>query len=194
MKHCPNEQCSYLRVTGQPAEYTDEAATCTDCGATLAPGGRDAWQGCAPRDASGLSIIARFRNEANAELARSKLVAAGIDARVWDAYTIAVNWLYSDALGGVKVVVARKDATEALEVLRDQVAGEVTGEVIPDAPPARMCPRCGSSNVRFQSFARRPTFLSIVLLGFPLWFGRNRYVCRSCGQQWKEFRLPAAER
>ena len=194
MKHCPNDQCSYLGVTGQPAEYTDEVATCTDCGAALAPGGREARQDRAPRAASGLSIIARFRNEANAQLARSKLAAAGIDARVWDAYTIAVNWLYADALGGVKVVVAREDAAEALEVLRDQVAGEVTGEMIPETPPDRMCPRCGSVNVRFQSFARRLTFLSIVLLGFPLWIGRNRYVCRSCGQQWKEFRLRAAER
>ena len=38
MKHCPNPACSHLRAVGTAAEYVDDRATCSDCGAPLEPG------------------------------------------------------------------------------------------------------------------------------------------------------------
>ena len=65
------------------------------------------------------TIVARFTTVGEAEAARSALDAAGIPCRIGDENTVAVQWLYSNAIGGVKVLVAEEDREAALGVLRD---------------------------------------------------------------------------
>src|SRR5262249_24260860 len=38
MKHCPSPACPHLRAVDSAAEYVDDRATCSDCGATLEDG------------------------------------------------------------------------------------------------------------------------------------------------------------
>jgi len=38
VRHCPNPKCPYRAEHGRPAEYRDDASTCSDCGAELADG------------------------------------------------------------------------------------------------------------------------------------------------------------
>ncbi|WP_298438349.1 hypothetical protein [Geobacter sp.] len=57
--------------------------------------------------AGGLVTIAQYRDLPEAGLAKSKLEAAGIVCFLDNEYTVGANWLYSNALGGVKLNVKK---------------------------------------------------------------------------------------
>lgn len=61
--------------------------------------------------------IATFINPFEAHVARGKIEAAGIHAVVIDDRTAQVNWLYTAAIGDVKVQVTDEDADRAREIL-----------------------------------------------------------------------------
>lgn len=54
-----------------------------------------------------------------AHLARHTLERAGIEAFVADEHVVGVNWLYANALGGVKLRVRARDAEEAIRILEE---------------------------------------------------------------------------
>lgn len=67
-------------------------------------------------------VVRAFSAPHEAHLACSALRAAGIDATVADANIVAVNWLYSNAVGGVKVLVREEDLAAAREILDTRAA------------------------------------------------------------------------
>jgi hypothetical protein len=64
-----------------------------------------------------LVTIATFDQAAQARLAQNALREAGIQAAVSDETLIAMDWLLSNAVGGVKVQVREEDAERAVGVL-----------------------------------------------------------------------------
>ncbi len=62
-------------------------------------------------------VIARYSFPHQALLAKSSLEVAGIPCFIADEYTINMQWLYSDAMGGVRLFVEEADVEKALEVL-----------------------------------------------------------------------------
>lgn len=68
-------------------------------------------------DPGGLVTAAAFNTIHEAYLAKSILEGAGITAFIADEYTIGVNWLWANAVGGVKVQVAEADVEEAEKLL-----------------------------------------------------------------------------
>ncbi|MDB6167216.1 MAG: hypothetical protein JWM88_80 [Verrucomicrobia bacterium] len=52
-----------------------------------------------------------------AHLLRARLEGSGITSYVRDENMIAVDWFYSNAIGGVKIDVADEDYDRALELL-----------------------------------------------------------------------------
>ena len=72
--------------------------------------------------------VARFRDPAMAELVKSKLRAEGIECGLGDEDTIKINWLWSDALGGVKVRVRADQAQRARELLDQDLSQAALAE------------------------------------------------------------------
>ena len=66
-----------------------------------------------------MRTIARFQQAEDAHLLRSLLGSRGVEAGVLDEHLIQIAWTYSDAIGGVRVVVADSQADEAVEVYRE---------------------------------------------------------------------------
>ena len=128
-----------------------------------------------------------------ANLARTRLEAAGIPCFLSNENLVALMPLYSPITGGVRLHVRQCDAAAALEVLRDVPVPLATepdeasfAANAPD-PVAPRCPRCGSSDVAFGP-ATRNTYgwwsgLLSVLLRFPV-RGR-RHHCFHCGHEFK---------
>ena len=56
----------------------------------------------------------------HAYLLRARLEGSGITAYVRDEYLITLDWLYSNAVGAVKVDVSDEDYEKALEILRSE--------------------------------------------------------------------------
>jgi hypothetical protein len=123
--------------------------------------------------------IAAFSKPEDAHLLRLRLEAGGVPAHVQDENTATVNWMLSDAIGGVKVLIEEEDAERAREILADE-----PGEV---ADPSRpVCPRCQSPDTSPADGPRRRSFLSMLLLGFPLPVNRHRWHCTQCQTTWDE--------
>jgi hypothetical protein len=59
----------------------------------------------------------------HAQLAKTRLLASGIPAFLFDDNTIRINWLWASALGFVKLQVPKVEAMEALEILRPDFGG-----------------------------------------------------------------------
>jgi hypothetical protein len=68
--------------------------------------------------------VASFDIPAKAELARNALTVAGIQAVIADSEIVAMDWLISNAVGGVKVQVWEEDAERAAAVLAEQLGDE----------------------------------------------------------------------
>lgn len=66
-----------------------------------------------------MRTIARFQQAEDAHLLRSLLGSRGVEAGVLDEHLIQIAWTYSDAIGGVRVVVADSQSDEAVEVYRE---------------------------------------------------------------------------
>jgi len=123
--------------------------------------------------------IATFSKPEEAHLFRMRLEAGGIPAFVQDEHLIQMNWLYSNAIGGVRVQIFEEDIPLAYEILQEEAVE------LPDAVPMH-CPFCGSSKTKQDELPRRLAFLSLLLFNFPFLFSKHRYECEDCGRKWNE--------
>jgi rubredoxin len=121
-----------------------------------------------------VKTIATFSKPEEAHLFRTRLEAAGIPAYVQDEHLIQMDWLYSNALGGVRVQIADEDVQAALEFLAADS---------PQAPAdavSVVCPKCGSDRTAPDELPRRLAFLTFLLFNFPLLVSRHRWRCAAC--------------
>ena len=132
-----------------------------------------------------LEIIARFSDLPSAGLAQSILESAGIPCFLDNQYTIGVNWLYLNAVGGVKLKVNQSNTEEAIELLKNQnepvkFSDQTEEGMLPDSA----CPSCGDTDIVPVDYRRKFAALSLLLM-FPLIFFGKRYRCNKCGHKFK---------
>ncbi|MBV1841252.1 putative signal transducing protein [Photobacterium ganghwense] len=147
-----------------------------------------------------MKVVARFSFPHEAHLAKTNLEAAGIESTLADEHTVNMQWLYSDAIGGVRLLVEDSDANAALTILQadfseclddganafEADASGVTaagvrasGQRVSDERDS--CPCCGSTQLVPYTKGKKPAFVVFMLLGFPLFFYQHGYQCKSCG-------------
>lgn len=134
-------------------------------------------------DDSGLILVRAFSRPHEAHLACSALRAAGIRALLADDHIVDVNWLYSNAVGGVKVLVPVEDAAAAQTVLAvpAQIEADAADSATAPGTEAAACPRCGSDDSISVIRGRRLLFLGWLVVGFPVIPLLRRRKCRACG-------------
>jgi len=74
--------------------------------------------------------IATFDTAPKAELAKNALGDAGISATLADGEIVAMEWMLSNAIGGIKLQVAGEDADRAALILSDH--GELGDDLVSD--------------------------------------------------------------
>lgn len=131
-----------------------------------------------------LVTIAQYQDLPSANIAQAKLESQGIISFLDNEYTIGMNWLYSNALGGVKLNVPEEFAKDAILILNENSG-------LPEAPDPEAgllskssCPKCGSTEIESKNFTRKFAALTL-LLSLPLFFFLKRSTCRNCGYVWK---------
>lgn len=126
---------------------------------------------------SPLVLIWRTDKILEAHIIKGRLEAAGINAFIFDDQMVSTNWLYSQALGGVRVVVLTSQLDKAREVLKESVT-------IQDFDAFDTCPLCHSHDV---IRLKPPLFLVLLTYLFLNFLSmqetRNR-KCRACYHQW----------
>ncbi|MEJ2361760.1 MAG: DUF2007 domain-containing protein [Gammaproteobacteria bacterium] len=126
-----------------------------------------------------LITIASYSFPHEAHVARANLDAAGIPAFIADEHTINMQWLYSNALGGVRLQVPAQYVDKAREVLSQDYSHLLVEQFGEDIETR--CSRCGSKNLQPYTRGRKPAFVVFLLLGFPLFFYQHGLRCKDCG-------------
>lgn len=129
-----------------------------------------------------LVTIAQYRDLPEAGLAKSRLEAAGILCFLDNEYMVGLNWLYSNALGGVKLNVPEENAEEAREII-----DEITEPIAIDSEgllPDSACPACGATEIETKNYTRKFAALTL-LISLPMLLFWKRYSCKICGHRWK---------
>jgi hypothetical protein len=127
--------------------------------------------------------IATFSFPHEARLAKAQLDAFGIPAFLVDEHTINGLWIWSNAIGGVRLQVPAELVEQAQSVL----AEPTEMEPIPDAefdPDLAVgnCPFCGGSRGEAYIEGKRPAIFTWMFLGFPVWPIKKLRQCSACGK------------
>jgi len=130
-----------------------------------------------------LTTIASYSFPYEAQIAKARLDSEGIPAFIADELTINMQWLYSNALGGVRLQVSEQFAEQALEILAQDHSDELEQLQGIDAIH---CKSCGSTNTEPHQIGKRWAFLVFLGLDFPLFPVKNTYRCKDCGYIEKE--------
>jgi len=136
-----------------------------------------------PDQPPGPITLRRFRDLPDALLAKSILDSASIECFLADENTIRVDWLWSNALGGVKLWVRPEDADAAELLNQDWLETFVIGGVGEYRQPR--CPNCQSFDISFRGLMKRLAYATLWI-GFPIPLKHIAWKCHSCGYAWEE--------
>jgi Putative prokaryotic signal transducing protein len=91
-----------------------------------------------------------------------------------------MNWLYTNAIGGIKLIINKSDLEKANEVLNvfESKIPEETGTVL-------RCPVCNSLEIKIVNPNWLIGLLFILAASFPSPFTKRKYQCSSCGHKWE---------
>ena len=128
-------------------------------------------------------VVARFSFPIDANIAKANLDSVGIPSYIADEHTVNMQWLYSDALGGVRLFVPEQFFEEAREVLSLDFSDDV--DLICDVESNR-CPQCKSQNVFPYTKGKRSAFFVFFFLGLPTFFYKHGLKCTDCNHFWKQ--------
>lgn len=152
-----------------------------------------------------LVTIARCRQGLEANLIKGFLESEQISAVVTNEHLVGINWLYSDAVGGVEVRVETSDADSAISLLRDGIADletdheadaadGVEADALDEVNVESTCLECGSTKVAprpgsiFKAlWAMLIVGISVVeipmlIVALPLAARPRRQRCQDCGR------------
>lgn len=115
-----------------------------------------------------------------AQIAKTQLEAAGILARIENEHTINMDWLYSNALGGVRLLVPDRYFEQAQALLAQDFSQELEHEF----GLSEHCPQFGSTDIKPYTEGKRPAYLVFLLLGFPLFSYKHGTKCQQCQHFW----------
>ena len=133
---------------------------------------------------SKLVTVEKYQDLPLAELARAKLESEGIYCHLSSKHHIGLNWQYSLALGGVRLLVLEQDLKKAQEILNTDESNLLTEieDTFPSPTTDDYCQKCGSLNLSYINRARFFGALS-MLSGLPLYIFGIRYKCKDCGHK-----------
>lgn len=121
-----------------------------------------------------------------AHIARGRLEAEGIPVTLHNEHHIATDWLISNAIGGVKLMVAASNLEQARDILQSCEAGEY--DIAPEInySDGLSCPSCDSTNISSDK-----PWLAILLGLIPLNIyslvmarSRTHHKCERCNYRW----------
>lgn len=118
--------------------------------------------------------IRTFQNNFSAHLTLTKLQGVGIECFLKDEFTVTVDPILSNAIGGIKLVVKEEDEKEAIEWLRIFDEAYIKSAV---------CPKCGNHTIELVPKNTTKNLVSVLLswlLGSYAISPRNVYQCSTC--------------
>ncbi len=121
--------------------------------------------------------VKTFDNYFSANIILGRLREAGIECYLFDEHTITIDPLLTNAIGGIKLTVQKKDM-EMVEGILKQFEEEYLR--------AALCPKCGANNILLIPKQSVGNFIHSILnylfLLYPVSV-KNVYQCQQCGYE-----------
>jgi hypothetical protein len=94
-----------------------------------------------------------------------------------------MDWLWSNLLGGIKLVVHPDDVDAALELLNQPIPEAILLDdgTVYEQP---RCPNCQSLDINFEELYAPVAYGSLMI--FPLPLHRAGWTCRRCNHSWND--------
>jgi predicted RNA-binding Zn-ribbon protein involved in translation (DUF1610 family) len=131
-------------------------------------------------------LLDTFVNYVEANIIMGRLQEDGINCWLKDENTVTIDPILTNAVGGIKLMVAAAQAERAATLLREYKT---------EKQNLYPCPRCGSKNIELVTTPRKPGNWISVIIGFlftafavPV---EKVYHCFNCGY---EFDTPKGEK
>jgi predicted nucleic acid-binding Zn ribbon protein len=121
--------------------------------------------------------IKSFDNYFSANIYLTKLQDGGIECYLKDEYTVTIDPILSNAIGGIKLVVKKEDAEEALQLVK---------QFDDDYMKSAKCPKCGATDF---AYIAKPGVGNFVTAIFTWLFSSYAiapnyvYQCGNCGYE-----------
>lgn len=126
-------------------------------------------------------ILTTYSNYVEAHIAKGMLEEQNICCWLKDEYTVTIDPVLTNAIGGIKIMVPRVQAERAAGIL---------ASLREEQKRALCCPRCGSHNVELVSSARKPlnwiSALSTFFLGDYALTVEKMQHCFACNYEFPE--------
>ncbi|MGD0304930.1 MAG: hypothetical protein ABSC71_08895 [Candidatus Acidiferrales bacterium] len=136
-------------------------------------------------DPERMVIVERFRDLPPALIAKGFLDSAGIKSFLVDETMVRMDWLLSQAIGGVKLAVKQEDLEAAKETLAQGWESPIEfpdGETVPHP----RCPQCNSPDVSYQALNKRASLPPVLVLNIPVRSNYPGWHCNHCGVLWED--------
>ena len=128
-----------------------------------------------------LVTIRTFQNYFSAHILLTRLKDQGIECFLKDEFTVTVDPILSNAVGGIKLVVLEEHEAQALQLL---------SEFDEAYRQTAVCPRCGSKSIELvpkQTTANFATAILTWLFGSYAISAKNVYQCTECKYESESF-------
>jgi hypothetical protein len=133
-----------------------------------------------------LVTLRQFRDIPEALLAKGMLESAGIKCVLADGNLVRMDWLLSNAIGGIRLQVDKEDFEAARAILDEPIPAELNEAELGEPYAQPRCPRCYSLDIGFEKIDRFWTYGLWLLLSFPVRVKKNNWKCYTCGAEWVE--------
>ncbi len=139
---------------------------------------------------SDLVTVGTYLDVVEAELARTRLDAAGIRAFVVEPTSF--NPILTSTAGGVRLEVSERDATRARAVLASLQVARADEEDDEIVEGTVRCPRCENEYCFFERPSIRGAApaaaanVTVLVVQAALRLGEKRWTCHTCGHRWDD--------
>jgi len=145
-------------------------------------------------------LLMTFTYPHEAHLVKGYLESNGIETIIHDELTAQVNNFYSNAIGGVKLLVCESDYKQGIQLLKDggylvdeDLEAEDTVEIVlaEQFTNKKICPFCRSENIAVNHKPGVLFYAVCVMINLLIMLGaisalfKSSYKCFDCGKEWK---------
>jgi hypothetical protein len=127
-------------------------------------------------------LVGRYRDLPTAMIAKSVLDSAGMESFLADDSMVRMDWLISNALGGIKLFVRKEDSEGARQLLAEQVPKKFEVEGVGEYEQPK-CPKCESHDISFEELDKKIAYPGL-LVGIPIPAVQHGWTCHACGHTW----------
>ena len=145
-------------------------------------------------------VLITFTFPHEAHLVKGYLASNGIETIINDELTPQVINFYSNAIGGVKLLVSDSDYKQGIQLLKDggylvdedsETEDKVEIVLADQFTNKKICPFCSSENIAINHkpgvlfYAVCVIINLLVMLGAISSLFKSSYKCFDCGKEWK---------